>query len=278
MYDVTVTADLTYAEADGRQLLADLYRPVTDEPPPVALYAHGGGFEVGSRSDNAKDRLAALAAFGVAVLAIDYRLAPAAHFPAPLHDVKAAVRWVRARAHGLGVDGERVGVWGASAGATLASLVGLTAGRGELDGDVGEHPEQSSAVQAVVAWFGAADMLATASRSSLEAEIVPFDFEAALLGVGSAAEVLRDAADRARQASPLTWVSADAPPFLIAHGDRDRVVPPAQSHSLHEALVRAGARSALLLLGGAGHEDAAFDTPESLALTAGFLSAALRGS
>jgi len=276
MYDVTVTTDLVYAAVDGQQLLADLYRPAT-ELPPVVLYAHGGGFEAGSRSDDGKGRLAGLAAHGLAVLSIDYRLAPAAHFPAQLHDVKAAVRWVRARAPRLGIGGEQVGVWGASAGALLASLAGLTPGQAGLDSDLGEHLDQSSAVQAVVAWFGIADLLATASRSWLEAEILPFNFEAALLGVRSAAEV-SGAADRARKASPLTWVSADAPPFLIAHGDRDRIVPAAQSRTLHEALVRAGARSSLLLLGGAGHEDATFDAPANLAVTAGFLSAVLRSS
>lgn len=276
MYDVTSTTDLPYAEVDGRPLLVDLYRPATEQPPPVVLYVHGGGFEVGSRTDGADGRLAALAAHGVAVLSVDYRLAPAAHFPAPLHDVKAAVRWLRACADQLDVAGERVGVWGASSGALLAALVGLTPGRADLDGTVGEHLDRSSAVQAVVAWFGVADLLATASRSWLEAEILPFGFEAALLGVGSTADVLH-ARDAARQASPLTWVSDAAPQFLIAHGDRDRVVPTAQSHTLHDALVRAGARSSLLLVGGAGHEDAAFDTPTNLGLTAGFLRSALRG-
>lgn len=277
MYDVKVTPDLAYAEADGQPLLADLYRPGTQEPPPVVIYVHGGGFVVGSRSDDAEDRLAALAAHGVAVLSVNYRLAPAAHFPAQLHDVKAAVRWIRACAPSLDVNGERLAIWGASAGALLAALAGLTAGQAALEGEVGAHPGQSSAVQAVVAWFGTADLLVSASRSWLEAEILPFNSEAALLGVGSAADV-SGVADRARQASPLTWVSADAPPFLIAHGDRDRIVPAAQSHSLYEALVRAGAQSSLLLVGGAGHEGREFDSPANLALTAGFLAAALHAA
>ncbi|HZZ55106.1 MAG TPA: alpha/beta hydrolase, partial [Trebonia sp.] len=95
MYEVTVTADLAYADADGQPLLADLYRPATEQAPPVVLYVHGGGFAVGSRSDGAEGRLAALAAQGVAVLSVDYRLAPAAHFPAQLHDVKGAARSAR---------------------------------------------------------------------------------------------------------------------------------------------------------------------------------------
>jgi acetyl esterase/lipase len=94
VYDVKVTTDLVYAVVDGQRLLADLYRPATERCPPIVLYVHGGGFEVGSRSGDAKSRLAGLAAHGLTVPSIDYRFAPAAHFPDQLHDVKAAVRWV----------------------------------------------------------------------------------------------------------------------------------------------------------------------------------------
>lgn len=276
MYDVIVTADLTFARVQGQNLRADLHRPATEAPPPAVVYVHGGGFEVGSRTDGAEERVSALARHGLAVLSVDYRLAPASH-PAQLHDVKAAVRWLRGSAADLGVDASRVGIWGASAGAVLAALVGLTAQAPELDGDVGEHLDRSAAVDAVVAWFGASDLLAGAARSRLETAILPFDVEARLLGVASAAEVTSPGVvDRARQASPLSWASHAAPPFLIAHGDRDRIVPIAQSQALHDALVRAGARSSLLLVGGAGHEDQAFDSPQNLALTAGFLAACLR--
>lgn len=273
-YPVSVTSDLPYAEVDGTALLADLYRPDTEQAPPVVVYVHGGGWAVGSRSDFAETRLGALAAHGLAVLSIDYRLVDVAHFPAQLHDVKAAVRWVRGEAGRLGVDAERIGIWGASAGAVLASLTGLTAGRPELEGDVGHHTDRSSGVQAVVCWFGVGDLVATSTRSSLEARLSPHGPEAAFLGVGSIAEVA-GVPDLACQASPLSWVADTAPPFLIAHGDRDRVVPLTESQSLHDALTRAGASSSLLVLGGAGHEDAAFDAPANLALTAGFLLASL---
>lgn len=277
MYDVEVTKDHVYAKAGGRSLAADLYRPLTAEPPPVVIYAHGGGWAVGSRSDGADTRLRPLASHGLAVLSIDYRLADSAHFPAQLHDLKAAIRWTRARAPELNVDAHRIATWGASAGALLASLAGLTAGQAELDGGVGDHLGQSTTVEAVVAWFGQSDLLASTSRSWLEAEIVPFNFEAGLLGVESVAAAA-EVPGLARQASPISWVSADAPAFLIAHGDRDRVIPVSESQSLHDALVRAGARSTLTLVGGAGHEDAAFDSPANLALTAGFLTGMLRAS
>ncbi|WP_138732704.1 alpha/beta hydrolase [Modestobacter excelsi] len=274
-YQVSVTAGLAYAEVDGRVLLADLYRPATQEPPPVVVFVHGGGWAVGSRSDFAETRLAPLAAHGVAVLSIDYRLVDVAHFPAQLHDVKAAVRWLRASARDLDVDAEHMGIWGASAGAVLASLVGLTAGQPELEGSVGDEHAHSSAVQAVVAWFGLSDLSATTTRSPLEAQLLPPGPEAGFLGVVSLAEV-PDVRDLARQASPVTWVSEAAPPFLIAHGDRDRMVAPSESRALHDALVRVGAHSSLLVVGGAGHEDPAFDSSASLALTAGFLLGTFR--
>jgi acetyl esterase/lipase len=279
MYDVVVTPDLIYRQVDGESLMADLHRPETETPPPVAVYVHGGGFKFGSRSDHADTRLSGLARHGIAVLSVDYRLAPASRFPAPLHDIRAAVQWVRANASTLGVDATRVAIWGASAGGLLASLVALTSDDAELDETVGSPTEQSGAVQAVVAWFPLTDLLADASRSALETAAIPFDFESAFFGADSLAEVIAnpDLANIARRASPVNWASATAPPFLIAHGDRDRFVMVGQSITFHDALVRAGANSSLMLVGGAGHQDAAFDAPANLALTAAWITTTLAG-
>lgn len=273
---ISVVDNLTYAVVDGHALHADLYLPETAQPAPVVIYVHGGGWAVGSRTDYAATRLSALAATGLAVLSIDYRLVDAAHFPAQLHDVKAAIRWVRAHAAGLGVDARRVGIWGASAGAVLAALAGLTAGRKDWEGNVGDHPEQASDVDAVVFWFGISDLLSTTTRSPLEAELIPDGPETAFLGLTMRADIAGDP-QLARHASPLEWVHGNAPPFLIAHGDRDRLVSPSESSALHAALTRAGAASMLLTIGGAGHEDEAFDSAGHLAVTAAFLRSALQG-
>jgi acetyl esterase/lipase len=261
---------LVFAVAGTTTLAADVHRaPQPDAP--VVLYVHGGGWRSGTRSGDGPHRLAPLAAHGVTVVSVDYRLVPDATFPAQLHDVKGAVRWLRAMGPELGLPVDRLGIWGASAGAYLASLLALTAGEEEFEGTTGGHPEQRSDVQAVVHWFGQSDLLASGSRSEIEARLLPFAFEAGLLGVGSVSE----AADRARGLSLLTRVSAAAPPFLIAHGDRDHVVPPSEGRALHDALSRAGADSSFLLLGGAGHEGAEFDAPAMLALTAAWLRAKL---
>ena len=267
-----VETDLVFATIEERELALDIYRP-PDGDAPVTLYVHGGGWRAGDKADDGPRRLAPLSACGVTVVSVNYRLVPRARFPDQLHDLKGAVRWLRGNGDRLGLPTERIGVWGASAGAYLGSLLALTPGVGEFEGTVGGHADRSSAVQAVVHWFGQSDLVAAGSRSAVESSLLPFAFEAGLLGVADVA----DAAGRARELSLLPWVSAAAPPFLIAHGDRDHVVSPAEGQALHHALVRAGASSRLELLGGAGHEGAEFDRPASLALTAAWLRATLAG-
>jgi acetyl esterase/lipase len=265
-WDITVERDLIFAPG----LAVDIYRPNTQDTP-VVLYLHGGGWSLGDKAGDGDQRLAPLARHGVTVVSADYNLVPDALFPRPLHDVKGAVRWLRANGPRLGLATERVGIWGASAGAYLGSLLALTGGVPEFEGTAGGHSDQSSAVQAVVHWFGPSDLTVAASRSELEARLLPFAFEAALLGATDATEV----ADRARGLSLPALATADAPPFLIAHGDRDRIIPPSEGFALHQALSRAGARSRFELLAGAGHEDAEFDTPANLATTAAWLRAVL---
>jgi acetyl esterase/lipase len=272
-----VTAETVMTEhvftADGEPRLAlDLYR-AADPDAPLVLYVHGGGWRGGDRADARSNRLRPMARHGLSVAAIDYRLVPDATFPDQLHDLKGAVRWLRAAGPELHLHTERIGVWGASAGAYLGSLLALTAGDAACEGKVGGNLEQSSAVQAVVHWFGQSDLLASGSRSDIEARLLPFAFEAGLLGVAS----VDSAADRARELSLLTHVSGHAPPFFVAHGDRDHVVAPSEGAALHDALSRAGADTQFLLLGGAGHEGPEFDRPATLAITAAWLRSKLTG-
>ena len=270
MTDVQIEKDLVFAAPDGSDLTVDIYRPPHDDAP-VTVYVHGGGWRSGDKADDGARRLTPLSACGVTVVSVNYRLVPRTHFPGQLHDLKAVVRWLRGNGPDLGLPTERIGIWGASAGAYLGSLLALTAGMDRFEGSVGGDRGQSSAVQAVVHWFGQSDLVASGSRTEVESHLLPFAFEAGLLGTADIA----DAADRARDLSLLSWVSAGAPPFLIAHGDRDHIVSPSEGLALHHALVRAGAPSRFEVLGGAGHEGAEFDQPASLALTAAWLRATL---
>ena len=249
---------LEYAAIRGfRPLLADLYLPRGAGPWPAVVFIHGGGWGVGTRasvgptldewSPSAFERLAAA---GLAVASVDYRLTGEAIFPAQLHDVKAAVRWLRSEAAALGIDGERIVAWGASAGGHLAALLGLT-GRGALlEGEVGVSGP-SSAVCAVIDWYGPADLVSMQEQSGGEG---PVEHDSAGSPEGSLiGGVVSENAERAREASPISYVHRAAPPFQIKHGADDRAVPCAQSQDLATALAQAGVRVDFELVPGADH-------------------------
>ena len=271
MDKVTVQRDIRYAVVNGTELALDLYRPAGTDAP-LVVYAHGGGFMLGDKSDGADTRFEALARHGIAVASINYRFVPHAIVPAQIHDLKGAVRWLRAHGAELGLHTSQVAVWGASAGAYLATMVALTADDPALEGEVGGNGGHSSAVQAAIVWFGPSDLASSGRRNWLEKQIVFPSFEAGVLGVKD----VGDAPALAASANALARVSRNAPPFLIAHGDSDRIVPVSESFALHEALGRAGASSTLVLFAGAGHEDGVFDQLPNIATTAAWLKAVLR--
>jgi acetyl esterase/lipase len=252
---VRLVPGVPYAAIPGiRPLELDLWLPPEGSGPvPVVLFLHGGGWRVGSRH-TVGPMYAALdpapfermAQAGIAVASADYRLSGEAVWPAQLHDAKAAVRWLRARAADLGIDPGRIAAWGESAGGHLASLLGLTAGDPALEGDVGVTGP-SSGVVAVVAWYAPSDLVRFVDDTGGD----PADAttrEAQLLG-GTA--VSRPAV--AAQASPLAHVVPTAPPFLLAHGLADGFVPRAQSERLYDALVEAGVEAELDLYEDADH-------------------------
>jgi acetyl esterase/lipase len=232
--------DLVYGEVPGyRPLELDLYLPPGDGPHPVIVHVHGGGWRRGSRRhplpELGADFYDSLAAQGFAVAAIDYRLSGEALFPAPLEDVRTAVGWVRDHAASYGLDVGRVFCWGDSAGGHLALLAALT----------------GTKVQGVVAWFPVTDLAGLPSDVADAGGVPdpgPESREALLLGAPAAS-----VPDLARQASPVTHASADAPPVLLMHGAADDLVPPAQSVRLAQALDAAGAAVELELVPGATH-------------------------
>ncbi|GIW04087.1 MAG: hypothetical protein KatS3mg059_0707 [Thermomicrobiales bacterium] len=157
---------------------------------------------------------------GFTVVTVNYRLAPRFTFPAMIEDVKCAIRSLRAHAPTYGIDPDRIGAWGSSAGGHLVSLLGTADASAGFD--VGEYLDYSSAVQAVVDMFGPADLTTLFPPGSEGVRDAVFDdFDLAL-------------------ASPVTYVSPDDPPFLILHGEEDRLVPIAQSETLFARLQAAG--------------------------------------
>jgi acetyl esterase/lipase len=241
---VAVWRAVEYGAVPGyRPLLLDLHRP--DGPtPPVVVFLHGGGWRVGSRgafgpayADWSPTPFARLAAAGVAVASLDYRLSGEARFPAQLDDVTAGLAWLRAHAGCVGVDASRVVLWGESAGGHLAALLGLA------------DPQ----VRGVVDWYGPADLtalVADAAAGGISAvDVGAADSrEALLLGAPAASDP-----ERARRAGPVAHVHPGAPPFLLRHGTADRFVPSRQSERLAEALREAGVDVRLDLVEGADH-------------------------
>jgi len=205
--------DVQYGKAGDTPLLLDIVEPgirTSDKPLPLVVWIHGGGWRGGDKSNNPADWMADK---GYVVASIDYRLSDAATFPAQIYDCKAAIRFLRANAKRYGIDSKRIGVWGGSAGGHLVALLGTSGGVKELEGNCGS-PGYSSRVQAVCDFFGPADLTVIGSVTRLAPNPV-----AQLLG-GPVAEKR----ELAKQASPVTYVSKDDPPFLIVHGDKDQLV------------------------------------------------------
>ena len=263
-----VHREVNYVRTVGfRPLAMDIWRPRTGGggaapgPVPLVLWVHGGAFQLGDRRElpptfPANSVFSRLNAAGIACATVDYRLALEAPFPAQLHDLKAAVRYLRAHAPELGIDPERIGVWGESAGGHLAALLGLTGGREDLEGGIGAQGH-SSTVAAVVDFYGVSSLplmppmqLPDGLLSGPMVAAVPagMSLEPGPMLVGGSSDP-----DLLAAASPLGHVSADAPPFLLIHGDSDGLVPLSQSEILAEALDAAGVRNELVVVGGADH-------------------------
>jgi acetyl esterase/lipase len=248
--------DVVFAHFHGfRPLTAYMSVPGTPSPPPLVIFIHGGAWLLGhpvvTNPMYAKlDPLGKILRAGFAVARISYRFTSEGSFPMQLHDCKAAVRFLRNRARLFGVDPNRFAAMGDSAGGHLAALVGLTGGVAALEGEVGETMG-SSAVQAVIDWFGPSELLTMCEQAATDAmrgQDDPDSPESRL--VGGPIQLRREAAIAA---SPVTYVSKSAPPFHIQHGARDRLVPLAQSEGLHKALLAAGAESTLVAIEGADH-------------------------
>lgn len=235
---------IRYATVPGyRPLELDLILPPEAAGPvPVVVFLHGGGWRMGGR-DSAGPAYAGasptlferVALAGIAVASVDYRLSAEATWPAPLHDVKAAVRWLRSSGPEAGLDPARIAAWGESAGGHLAALLGLTGpaaggpGGSALEGDVGVVGVPSD-VAAVVAWYPPSDVARVATDIGAD-PADPGSFEALLLG-GAVSEL----PERAAEASPITYVHDSAPPFLLLHGRADRLISVRQSERFAAAL------------------------------------------
>lgn len=247
---VRVERDVPYADTENPRQRLDLYLPKEPKADklPVIVFVHGGAWMGGSKDGQAGQLVPFVRTGEYAGVSVGYRLSDEAKWPAQIHDCKAAIRWVRANAEKYGLDPERIGVWGTSAGGHLVAMLGTSGDVPELEGDLGGSDETSSAVACVANYFGPTEMLAMIGPPSRIDHAAADAPEAKLIG-----GPLRENPEKAKAASPVTYVSADDPPVLTVHGTEDPLVPYDQGVRFDKALREAGVTSYLVTVEGGGH-------------------------
>ncbi len=245
--------NLTYGDHERQKL--DLFVPKGDGPFPLVMWVHGGGWSAGSKDGNP---LMLMLAKGYAVASTNYRLSQHAVFPAQINDCKAAVRYLRANAAKYKLNPDAFGVAGASAGGHLVALLGTAGSVKELEGD-GGNAKVSSKVQCVVDVFGPTDLIKLAGATDANSPI------SKLLG-GKVSEKT----ELATQANPITYIDKDCAPFLILHGDMDKLVLLSQSELILAALQKAKIPAELIVVKGAGHDGKVMGGENTAKVTAFF--------
>jgi acetyl esterase/lipase len=249
---VEAKLDLPYAETDNPRQKLDLYLPKlrkTEKPLPVIVFIHGGGWRGGDKAGGIGNVGRYVASGEYAGVSVGYRLTNEAQWPAQIHDCKAAIRWVKAHAAEYGLDASKIAVWGTSAGGHLVSMLGTSGDVKELEGTLGKHLDQDSKVTCVVNFFGPENFLTMVRQPSTIDRTQGKDYPEALLLGGPVPE--REAV--AKEASPVTHVSAGDAAFFTAHGTKDPLVPYAQGEEIHAALTKAGVPSILQEMTDGGH-------------------------
>lgn len=238
-----VERDIAFCERDDITLLMDVYYPPRQrERAPAVLFLHAGAWMVGDRAGVRRAiGFEEVRAAGYVIVAAEYRLAPMWRFPAQIEDAMCAVRHLRANAERYGIDPDRIAAWGASSGGHLAALLGVAVDEPAFTAGAG-YDGIANSVAAVIDMYGPADLeapdfVSIAQRAAREV----FGAE----GAGPS--------DALRRASPVTYASADDPPFLIIHGELDQVVPVTQSFAFARRLEDAGVDVTLIVVRNARH-------------------------
>lgn len=255
--------DLVYARIDGKSLALDLYLPTGVQAPPLLVWVHGGAWTTGSKASVPPVFLAN----GFAVASVDFRQSTEARFPAQVHDIKAAIRYLRANAPAYGYRADKIAIAGDSSGGHLAALVGVTNDHRELEGTVGDNPKQSSSIQAIVSYYGASDLRTILAQST------PFGLNMRRPALERLLGALPDQVpELAALASPVSHVDAQDPPLMLLHGDQDPQMPINQAHELHGAYEKLGLDVTFVVVHGAGHGGAVFYSPSYLKPVLEFLT------
>lgn len=220
---VTIEENVVFGTGGGRDLKADVFVPPGEvKNAPAVLLVHGGGWRSGDRSQ-LRGYGILLGRRGYVCVASEYRLVPESPWPAQIHDVKAALRWMRANATALGIDPDKIAIEGNSAGAHLALLAAGTPNRPEFEGDGGNAGVPTDVAAAIGVYAPTLFWHQESERGGVPIVALDEQGDAAL----------------AAGASPLRHISGQFPPTLLIHGTKDTVVPPLASVRMYEELVAA---------------------------------------
>lgn len=259
---IDVISNIIYSQVTlrnaNRPLKMTLLVPRTQEAKPAIVYYPGGGFTSANHEKFIEMRMA-LAKAGFVVAAAEYRTVPD-RYPALINDAKAAVRYLRAHARKFGIDPQRIGVIGDSAGGYVAQMMGTT--NGEKQFDTGDFTEVSSDVQAAVTIYGISNLMNIGEgypEAIQEVHKSPAVTEALLIHGSAfadfAGESILSDPQKSLEASPIGHIKRGMPPFLIMHGSADKLVSPIQSEQLYRALTEKGNQADYIEVEGAGHGD-----------------------
>lgn len=248
--DLKAVKDVDYVGQRNPRQQLDLYVPKEkpDKPRPLVVFIHGGGWSSGNKSDGLGPLSLVLTDNKYAGASIGYRLTDEAIWPAQIHDCKAALRWLKKHAEEYGYDADRIALFGISAGGHLVSLLGTSGGVKELEGTLGETSVETPRLRCVINFCGPANFLTFPGKGSIINENDVNGPIAKLFG-----GPMKDHLDLAKAASPISYVTADDPPFLHIHGTKDELVPYAQAQEFDAALEQAGVSSTLLTGTNGGH-------------------------
>jgi len=222
----SIERDIVYARRPTGGLHLDLYLPATPPPHPLVVWIHGGGWKFGGKGWMLY--LRKLTRQGFALASVQYRLSGTAKYPAAIDDCRDALRWLEQNGVIYGLDRRHIFLAGASAGGHLAAFLALEAGRPEI--------------RAVCVLYPATDLTGFANQNAKHGYLPDF--------LGGSVNQKRALAI---QGSPVNYVRRNAPPFLFFHGDKDTLVPIAQSQELDEKLRADGVESRLIVVQGKGH-------------------------
>jgi acetyl esterase/lipase len=247
-----IVKDIKYATTPEKELSLDLYMPTNAVKPALMVWIHGGAWSAGSKENPPTEFIE----HGFALASINYRLSGEAKFPAQIHDIKAAIRFLRANAKKYGFDADKIIIWGSSAGGHLAALAGVTNENAALEGTLGENLQTSSKVQAILDYYGPTNLTTILKQSTPHGLNVRTPALELLFG-----KPVKDTIAELNLASPVFHVDKNDPPLFICHGDQDIQVPINQSIELYGKYKQAGLKIEMEFIYGAGHGGKEYTNP-----------------